>query len=131
VLFLAYASAHSGSSRLQEGSEEDERLAVVDDSGEVNYERIGPNPMRLPEAGTVPEEAPEIPEEVPAEEPPVDEVPAELPEGVDAAGGPIDPAAEGSEAAEAAPAEGAAEGDAPAEPASDDAEAPAEGSDPA
>ena len=50
AMFLAYASAHSGSANLKAKSEEnktEERAAGEDDV--VDYEKIGPNPMRLPE----------------------------------------------------------------------------------
>jgi protein translocase SecG subunit len=50
AMFLAYASAHSGSTNLKAKSEEnnaEERAAGEDDV--VDYEKIGPNPMRLPE----------------------------------------------------------------------------------
>jgi preprotein translocase subunit SecG len=46
AVYLAYASAHSGSSRLQDESKKitgDELLA--DDGEAVNYERVGPNPL--------------------------------------------------------------------------------------
>jgi preprotein translocase subunit SecG len=49
AMYLAYASAHSGSDFLQRKSKELEdasRLASA--GGEVDYERVGPNPLRLP-----------------------------------------------------------------------------------
>src|SRR5688572_26459988 len=49
AMFLAYASAHSGSDRLQKKSEEanaEERAAGEDDV--IDYEMIGPNPLPLP-----------------------------------------------------------------------------------
>lgn len=51
AMYLAYASAHSGSSFLQENSQEDELTKnQVSGKGEVNYERVGPNPQQLPTA---------------------------------------------------------------------------------
>jgi preprotein translocase subunit SecG len=55
AVYLAYASAHSGSARLQDESKKlggDELLA--DDSEDVNYERVGPNPLPLPSPGGKP-----------------------------------------------------------------------------
>jgi preprotein translocase subunit SecG len=55
AVYLAYASTHAGSDRLQGMSEEleaEKNLAGEDD--EVNYERVGPNPLRLPPAGSAP-----------------------------------------------------------------------------
>ncbi len=49
ALFLAYASTHTGSERLQS---ESERLAgedhFVESDEDVDYERVGPNPLPLP-----------------------------------------------------------------------------------
>lgn len=88
AVYLAYASAHSGSDRLKDESEKlagEEQLAVGDE--EVNYERVGPNPLPLPEPGGVPapvvaeddeddEEAAE-PAAMGAVEEPVEEAPAQ------------------------------------------------------
>ena len=55
AVYLAYASAHSGSARLQDESKKlagDELLA--DDDETVNYEKVGPNPLPLPQPGGVP-----------------------------------------------------------------------------
>ncbi|MBX7083210.1 MAG: preprotein translocase subunit SecG [Nannocystaceae bacterium] len=72
AVYLAYASAHSGSDRLQAESEKlasEERL--VEGEQEVDYEAVGPNPLRLPPAsarasapapaGGAPEAEPEAP----------------------------------------------------------------------
>ena len=69
AVYLAYASAHSGSDRLKDESEKlvgDEQLAVGDE--EINYERVGPNPLPLPTPGGLPapiaaEDEPETDEE--------------------------------------------------------------------
>ena len=123
VVFLAYASAHSGSSRLREGGEDTEQIEAVDDGAEINYERIGPNPMSLPEANSVPAEAPPPP--VVESEPTPTE--SDLP--TDASGAPIDP----SEATAPSAESDVAAGDTPAEPADAPAElaAPAEPAAPA
>lgn len=46
AMFLAYAGSHSGSARLQEKSEENE-VQEIDQSGEINWEAIGPGPVNL------------------------------------------------------------------------------------
>lgn len=54
-VYLAYASTHAGSDRLQNMSEEleaEKSLPGEDDA--VNYERISPNSLRLPPAGSAP-----------------------------------------------------------------------------
>lgn len=55
AVYLAWASAHSGSDRLKE---ESEKLAaesnLADEDDEVNYERIGNAPLPLPAPGGVP-----------------------------------------------------------------------------
>ncbi len=56
AVFLAYASAHSGSSRLKNESEKHAKKASDDDTGEVDYERIGPSPLQLPPALDAPAE---------------------------------------------------------------------------
>ncbi len=53
ALYLAYEGAHSGSDFLKGKSQElayEENLATA--PGEVNYERVGPNPQPLPPART-------------------------------------------------------------------------------
>lgn len=55
AVYLAWASAHSGSDRLKEESEKlaaDSKLPT--EEGEVDYERIGPAPLPLPPPGGVP-----------------------------------------------------------------------------
>ncbi|RMG95124.1 MAG: preprotein translocase subunit SecG [Deltaproteobacteria bacterium] len=47
AVFLAYAGAHTGSSRLQEASKEDTPLLAAD--APIDWERIGPNPLPLPD----------------------------------------------------------------------------------
>ena len=55
AVYLAYASTHSGSDRLQAMSEElESEKNLADGDQEVNYERVGPNPLRLPPAGSAP-----------------------------------------------------------------------------
>ncbi len=59
AVYLAYESAHHGSDRLKAASDElagDEFLA--DANEEVNYERVGPNPLPLPPADATPGAAP-------------------------------------------------------------------------
>jgi len=80
AVYLAYASAHSGSSRLQEESKKltgEELLA--DDGEEVDYEKVGPNPLPLPAPGGKPAPVSEDSEEAeaPADEAPADEAPVE------------------------------------------------------
>lgn len=53
AIYLAYAAAHSGSNFLRSKSEEFDKQATQVAEGEVDYERIGPAPLRLP----TPEEA--------------------------------------------------------------------------
>ena len=83
AVYLAYASAHSGSSRLQDESKKitgDELLA--DDGEAVNYERVGPNPLPLPPPGGKPAPVADDAEEAeaPADDAPAeDEVPADEP----------------------------------------------------
>lgn len=51
AVYLAYASAHTGSSRLQAESDETQ-LELVDEDEAVDYERIGEGtPLPLPEPG--------------------------------------------------------------------------------
>jgi preprotein translocase subunit SecG len=47
AVFLAYAGSHTGSSRLQD---ESAKLETVPDAepGEIDWERVGPNPLPLP-----------------------------------------------------------------------------------
>jgi preprotein translocase subunit SecG len=50
AVFLAYASAHTGSDRLQDESNKLNAEDIVDDGdAAVDYERIGPNPLPLPD----------------------------------------------------------------------------------
>ena len=98
AMFLAYASAHSGSANLKAKSDEntvEERTAGEDDV--VDYEKIGPNPLRLPprrdpnaavptpptsEVVDTPADAPPAdapPADAPADAPPADAPPADAP----------------------------------------------------
>jgi len=113
VLFLAYASAHSGSSALREGGEETEEIEAIDDGSEINYERIGPNPLVLAEAGSESEPPPSIQ--------PLDAPPVLTP---DASGAPVDPSEEAAPA-DAAPSDAAPSDAAPADAAPSEA-APAD-----
>ncbi|MBK6916627.1 MAG: preprotein translocase subunit SecG [Deltaproteobacteria bacterium] len=55
AVYLAYASAHSGSDRLKDESEKlAAENALPEDDSEVNYEFVGPNPRPLPPAGARP-----------------------------------------------------------------------------
>ncbi len=47
AVFLAYASAHSGSDRLQKASQDDTSL-LAEAEGEIDWEMIGPRPLPLP-----------------------------------------------------------------------------------
>ena len=77
AMYLAYDSAHAGSDLLQNASKDlDENLVDLDQ--EVNYERIGPNPLPLKaaeiaDAPVVPEA--EIADPIPAEAVAVDDTP--------------------------------------------------------
>jgi preprotein translocase subunit SecG len=54
AVYLAYASAHTGSERLRQKSEElADSEFVADEDEQVKY--IGPNPLRLPPADAAPE----------------------------------------------------------------------------
>jgi preprotein translocase subunit SecG len=80
AVYLAYASAHSGSSRLQEESKKlagDEMLADEDEA--VDYERVGPNPLQLPPPGgkPAPGDTPEDEAEAPADDAAVEAEPVE------------------------------------------------------
>ena len=128
AMYLAYASAHSGSSFLEENSEEDALAKqMVEEDGDVNYETIGPRPQKLPTA----EEAAKLQAaaagkgETPASISGLEPEPTPEPEPVaptgDAAAAPSGDAAAPSGDAAAAPS-----GDAEAEaPAADEADAPA------
>lgn len=108
AVFLAYATAHSGSDRLREKSDELDKTEIVDEGGAIDYERIGPNPLVLPFPGAPSDAAPEpiassaeglvAPADVaPTDAAPTDAAPPEA--------GPADPVA---------PSEAALSGDAPA-----------------
>ena len=59
AVFLAYATAHGGSERLREKSDELDKAEVIDEGGAIDYERIGPNPLVLPfpgASGAIPSE---------------------------------------------------------------------------
>jgi len=125
AIFLAYAGAHSGSSRLEGLSEEiKQRDGLFGADEEINFEAIGNLP--LPESGEA------VKDEAPVESPPADVVPTEPDPvegsvedpGLDAVGTPTDAAAPTEAAAQ--PEEAAA----PAEP-KEDAAAPAQPEDPA
>lgn len=59
AVYLAYASTHSGSDRLQSMSEEtDAEKNLAEDEDAVDYERVGPNPLPLPPAGSAPTATP-------------------------------------------------------------------------
>ena len=72
AVYLAYASAHTGSSRLAEASDES-TMEVFDEDEAVDYERIGEGtPLPLPDtqAGSVvpaPQAVPEAPPEIEVE----------------------------------------------------------------
>lgn len=56
-VYLAYASAHSGSARLKAAStESDAEKYLVDEDGDVNYEYVGPRPLPLKKAEAAPDE---------------------------------------------------------------------------
>jgi len=100
AVYLAYASAHSGSDRLKSAGDKDGETKVVAEDETVNYEMVGPNPLVLPPPGGMP--TPTIVED------------AETPdEGDDAAMGAGEAAADAP--AEDAPAEDAPTEDAPAQ----------------
>ncbi|MBK8265892.1 MAG: preprotein translocase subunit SecG [Nannocystis sp.] len=71
AVFLAYATAHGGSERLREKSEEMDVAEAPDPNQPIDYERIGPNPLVLPFPGGSAPTAIEA-EEAPAAEPVVD-----------------------------------------------------------
>src|SRR5688500_8527267 len=65
AVYLAYASAHTGSDRLKEESDKTNQIeGLADAEEEIDYERVGPNPLPLPEgpAAAVPAEASPTPE---------------------------------------------------------------------
>ncbi len=110
AIFLAYAGAHSGSSRLQDMSTEiEQRDGLFGADEEINFEAIGNMP--LPETNTAVEKTEAPPSQAPAddavEEPadPVEAVPAPLGDG-DGDANPDDAAA----------AEAPADANTPAEP---------------
>lgn len=131
VLFLAYASAHSGSARLRDKSQELAGVEESDGGGEINYERIGPNPLPLPNAGSVDAQA-IMPSDLaaPTDAEPEAESDAAAEAAGEAAGGETGEAAPAADAPADAPSDEAAPaGDAPAgdAPAGDAPAAPAEG----
>ncbi len=77
AMYLAYASAHTNSSRLAGESEEEEvAQAQETESGDLNWETIGPRPMQLPTADEAKQmrdaasaAAVSLPEDAPAESP--------------------------------------------------------------
>jgi preprotein translocase subunit SecG len=86
ALFLAYSSAHTGSSRLQDESEALAAEELLADEGEeVNYERIGPNPLPLPQPGAAPPALPEPEEAEVGDEAPAEGEEAPGEDGVEAA----------------------------------------------
>lgn len=97
AVYLAYASAHTGSDRLQAESEElESEKNLVDDDQDVNYERVGPNPLPLPERGATPtppplEQADDAAPPEPADEPPAEPVDGPV-DGPPADSAPADPA---------------------------------------
>ncbi len=87
AVYLAYASAHSGSDRLKSESEKlvgDEKLATAE--GEIDYEQVGPDPQPLPAPGQKPTPAlaedDEAPDAEPEPEPAADGEPAAEPPGI-------------------------------------------------
>jgi preprotein translocase subunit SecG len=73
AVFLAYATAHGGSERLREKSEELDVAEAPDPNQPIDYERIGPNPLVLPfPGGGAAPTAIEALEEAPAAEAVVD-----------------------------------------------------------
>jgi preprotein translocase subunit SecG len=54
AVYLAYASAHTGSDRLKSESDKLGKQDLVADDAEINYEMVGPNPQRLPLPGGLP-----------------------------------------------------------------------------
>lgn len=51
AVYLAYASAHSGSDRLKSAGEDKAKQAAAGEGEEINYEMVGPNPLELPKPG--------------------------------------------------------------------------------
>lgn len=66
AVYLAYASAHSGSDRLKSAGDESKAQVVAEDE-EINYEMVGPNALELPPPGGRP--APLVVEDAEAEAP--------------------------------------------------------------
>lgn len=127
AVYLAYASAHTGSSRLTEGDETEQELFDPDEP--VNYELVGEGqPMPLPEPGGAPVVTPPPAEDAGQAPPPASmSVPSEAGEGTEEqvpaegqdAEGASTPAAEGT-----APAEGTTPADDAAAPSEPDAAEP-------
>ncbi|MEM7158360.1 MAG: preprotein translocase subunit SecG [Myxococcota bacterium] len=110
AVYLAYASAHTGSDRLKDASD-DTKKEVFGEDEEIDYERIGEGtPLNLPEAGT---KAKDVEAAAPApaltpsiEVKPAEETDAEAPapaEGAAPAGSETAPADDAAPADEAAP----------------------------
>jgi preprotein translocase subunit SecG len=60
AVYLAYAGAHTGSDTLKAKSEELEGEALLAGAGEdIDYERVGPNPLPLPAPGAKPDALPQ------------------------------------------------------------------------
>jgi preprotein translocase subunit SecG len=137
AVYLAYASAHTGSDRLKSESDKlnpDELLADAD--APIDYERVGPNPLPLPEGD---EPVPVVPEDDGEKVDPVETLEEALDDmGLnedededDAPAGPSDASTPDDAAgdADAAPAEEPADPDPSAEPAEDEPPADAAGDD--
>jgi preprotein translocase subunit SecG len=66
AVYLAYASAHSGSDRLKSAGD-DKKDQTVAEGEVINYEMVGPNPLVLPAPGGTP--APLVPADAEADAP--------------------------------------------------------------
>jgi preprotein translocase subunit SecG len=118
AVYLAYASAHTGSERLQQRSEEIAESEFVAE-GDEQVRHVGPNPLRLPPADAAPE-APSSTVEAPTLEPVDEESAADEPVADEPAAD--EPAADEPAADEPAADEPAADEPAADEPAADDAD---------
>jgi preprotein translocase subunit SecG len=98
AVFLAYASSHTGSSRLQDESAKLEAVPEAE-PGEIDWERVGPNPLPLPtsEEGQAaralppPEGPPKGEPTPPSDASPVADAPAEVPAEVPASAAAAEP----------------------------------------